>query len=206
MAKKIGIAALVVVLVIGLALAIVWKRLTALPEWANDPDMIAEDGTPQVDPDWVQIPSGDPEAGGYMIRNPHLRPVAAEETGSAGKRKPPLSKAIKQSRATYQRGEVEAGAIINLSEMNLDGLSPEDRASYQQTIDAFPALTGRDVYVGIEGGIEKDGKLALGRDTKLRVGDTRYTLATAAKRLGMSEAQLRATIDKELSKMKPPEG
>ena len=69
-------------------------------------------------------------------------------------------------------------------------------------VDAVPALTGRDVYVGIEGGVDKgDGTIALGRDTKLRIGDTRYSLANAAKRLNMSEAQLRESIEKELARM-----
>ena len=216
MAKKIGVAALVLVVLLGLAVGIFWKRLTALPDWADDPDMIAEDGTPQVDQDWVQIPAGEPHAGGYVIRNPHLRAMAedADEPDSKTKsktnkrkRKPPLQKAIKQSRATYDKGTLEAGAILNLSEMDLDSLTPKERERYQKTIDAFPALTGRDVYVGLEGGVEKDGKLTLGRDTKLRVGDTRYSLKTAAKRLHVSEQELRDTINKELARMnvKPPE-
>ena len=196
MAKKIGVVALVLLLLVGVALGIFWRRLTALPDWYEDPDMIAQDGTPQVDPDWVQIPHGEPHAGGYVLRNPHLRSEA-----KPGKPPAPLQKAIKKSRATYVKGDLEAGAVINLSEMDLDSLSARDRTDYEKTIDAFPALTGRDVYVGVEGGIEKGGKLTLGRDTKIRIGDTRYSLATAAKRLGISEAELRATIEKELAGM-----
>lgn len=193
MAKKIGIAALLVLLVVGIVLGVLWRRLTALPDWYESPDMIAEDGNPRVDQDWVQIPHGEPHAGGYVLRNPHLR-----TQGKAA----PLKKAIKQSRATYDQGDLEAGAVLNLSEMDVDSLSAEERERYQQTIDAFPALTGRDVYVGIEGGVDKgDGTIALGRDTELRIGDTSYSLATAAKRLGMSEAQLREQIEKELAKM-----
>lgn len=193
MAKKLGIVALVVLLLIGLALGILWKRLTALPDWYESPDMIAEDGSPRVDQDWVRIPHGEPHAGGYVLRNPHLRSQAKQA---------PLQKAIKKSRATYDGGDLEAGAVVNLSEMDLDSMSPQERERYQQTIDAFPALTGRDVYVGIEGGVDKgDGTIALGRDTKLRIGDTRYSLANAAKRLNMSEAQLRESIEKELARM-----
>lgn len=195
MAKKIGIAALVVLLVVGIVLGIIWRRLTALPDWYASADMIAEDGSPRVDQDWVRIPHGEPHAGGYVLRNPHLR--APAEPGKPA----PLKQAIKQSRATYDKGDLEAGAVINLSEMDLDSLSAADREQYQETIDAFPALTGRDVYVGLEGGVEKAGRIALGRDTKLRIGETRYSLATAAKRLGMSEAKLRENIEKELARM-----
>jgi hypothetical protein len=193
MVKKIGIVALVLLLLVGVALGILWRRLTALPDWYESPDMIAEDGSPRVDQDWVQIPHGDPNAGGYVLRNPHLRAQTQEA---------PLHKAIKKSRATYDRGNLDAGAVLNLSEMDLDSLSPQERERYQQTIDAFPALTGRDVYVGIEGGVDRGtGTITLGRDTKLRIGDTRYSLASAAKRLKMTEAQLRESIEKELARM-----
>ncbi|MFO7566608.1 MAG: hypothetical protein R6X02_28450 [Enhygromyxa sp.] len=193
MAKKIGVAAAVVLLLVALVLGILWRRLTALPEWYDASEMLAEDGGPQVDRDWVSIPHGEPRAGGYMLRNPHLR---------AQGKQAPLQKAIKQSRATYDKGELEAGAVLNLSQMDLDSLSPAERERFEQTIAAFPALSGRDVYVGIEGGVDRgDGRLSLGRDTKLRVGDTRYSLASAAKRLKMSESQLRATIEKELGRM-----
>lgn len=193
MAKKIGFAALVVLILVGLALGVLWRRLTALPDWYEGPQMITEDGTPRVDRDWIRIPHGEPRAGAFQLRNPHLR---------AGSQKAPIQKAIKQSRATYDKGELEAGAVVNLSEIDLDSLSPEERARYQETIDAFPALTGRDVYVGLEGGVDRgDGTLSLGRDTKLRIGDTRYSLATAAKRLGMSESELRKTIEQELARL-----
>jgi hypothetical protein len=48
---------------------------------------------------------------------------------------------------------------------------------------------------------ERDGKPVLGPDAQLRVGDTRYSIATAAKRLGMSEAELRNTLEKELAQL-----
>lgn len=193
MAKKLGIAALVVLLIVGVVLGVLWQRLTALPDWYEDPAMIAEDGSPQVDRDWVRIPDGQARAGEQVLRNPHLRP---------SKTTAPVQKAIKRSRASYKSGELEAGAVINLSEMDLESLSAKDRAQYQATIEAFPALTGRDVYVGVEGGVAgSDGSLALGPKTKLRVGDTSYSLATVAKRLGISEGELRAAIEGELGRM-----
>jgi hypothetical protein len=196
LAKKIGLAALVLVLVVGVVLGVLWRRLTALPDWYQAPDMIAEDGSPQVDPDWVQTPPGEPRVGAYVLRNPHLRAT------TPGQAPAPLQKAIKRSRASYADGKLDAGAVLNLSEMDLGSLSAAERSRYQDTIDAFPALTGRDVYVGVEGGVDRgDGRLALGRDTKLRIGDTRYSLATAAKRLGMSERELRTTIETELARM-----
>jgi hypothetical protein len=98
--------------------------------------------------------------------------------------------------------EFEAGAVLNLSEADVDSLSAEGRGRYRETIDAFPALTGRGVYVGVGGVVtERDGRLVLGPDAKLRVGETRYSISSAAKRLGMSEAELRDAIENDLSQL-----
>lgn len=211
MAKKIGIVALVVVVLVAIGLGWMWRRVTALPDWYDSGAMIAEDGRPQIDQEWVVIPDAErpatapPGAEVYQLRNPHLRestPAGDASKPKKKRKKRPLHETIKQSRATYSGGKVDAGAVINLSEMKLDKLGGKDRQRYEDTIEAFPALTGRDVYVGIEGAYKNDaGKLALGPNTKLRVGNTRYSLRTAAKRLGVSEAELRRTIEKELGHM-----
>jgi hypothetical protein len=197
--KKIGVIALVLVVVIAAGLGWMWHRLTAMPDWYASADMIDEDGNPHVDQDWVQIPAAERPANApagaevYQLRNPHLR---------ATKKNAPIKQAIKQSRATYSAGNLEAGAVINLSKIDLDSLDDKERGQYEDTIKAFPALTGRDVYVGIEGAVAgSDGKLALGPQSKLRVGDTRYSIKTVAKRLGVSQAELRQTIQKELGRM-----
>jgi hypothetical protein len=197
--KKIGIAVLAIVLVLAVVIGWMWHRITALPNWYERGEMIGEDGKLRVDEAWVQIPDAEAPAGApagaqvYVLRNPHVR-AELDDT--------PMAKAIKQSRAAYAGGQLEAGAVLNLSEAELDSLSAEERKRYEETVDAFPALTERDVYVGVEGDVEeRDGRMVLGPDAELRVGDTRYSMATAAKRLGMSEAELRDAIEKELAQL-----
>lgn len=199
MAKKIGVALLVLLVVVGAGLGWMWHRLTALPQWYERAELLDEQGQPRVDDDWVTIPDAErprgapAEAEVYVLRNPHLRSDA---------RKTPIERSIKQSRAAYSGGKLEAGAVLNLGETDLESLSAAEREQYEEVVDAFPALTGRDVYVGLEGGVEDaSGRLALGPDTKLRVGDTSYTITSAAKRLGMSEAKLRGQIEQELARM-----
>ena len=112
--------------------------------------------------------------------------------------------AITAARAVYREGEgeLEAGAVINLAEVDVDALPAEDREQLSSAIEAFPALTGRDVYVGVEGQVrDAEGKLALGPDAQLRIGDTRHSLGGVAERLGMSEAELRDVLDEELSQL-----
>jgi hypothetical protein len=197
--KKIGIAVLVLVILLLGALGWMWYRITALPDWYESGDMIGEGGQLRIDPAWVAIPDAEPPAGApdgakvYVLRNPHAR-MKLDDT--------PIEKAIKQSRATYAGGQLEAGAVVNLSEADVDSLSAEQRQKYEETVDAFPALTERDVYVGVEGEVtESDGRMVLGQDAELRVGDTRYSIANAAKRLGMSEAELRKSIEDELTQL-----
>ena len=203
MAKKIGVAALVLLLALALTLGILWRRVTALPDWYVAEDMIAEDGGLAVDPDWVQIPSSEgqgtaPEAEQpYQLRNPHLR----APRGKGGEQ---LRKVVKQSRAVYDKSKrsIEAGAVINMGKLDVDTLSPRDRERYQDTVEAFPALTGRDVYLGVEGDVRNEGgKIVFGRGAKLRIGKTRYSMKRAAKRLGMSEGDLREILGTELGRM-----
>jgi hypothetical protein len=167
-----------------------WRRVTALPDWYE------QAGAGQVDNGWVVIPDAEPPAGApkgapvHVVRNAHLRaPIGT-----------PVEHAIKQSRITYAGGHMEAGAVINLEQADTSKLSAADRESFQQTLDAFPALTGRDVYVGVEGSVQQRGdRVVLEPGAQLRIGDTHYDLASAAERLGISEAELRKTIEDELS-------
>lgn len=197
--KKVGVAVLVLVVALAVAVGWMWHRITALPSWYEQGDMIAEDGQLRVDHAWIQVPDVEPPAGApegakvYVLRNPHVRAEQADN---------PISKAIKQSRAAYADGQLEAGAVLNLSDAELASLDAEQRERYEETIEAFPALTERDVYVGVEGGVEEQGgRFELGPDAELRVGDTRYSLSTAARRLGMSEAELRDAIEDELAQL-----
>jgi hypothetical protein len=47
----------------------------------------------------------------------------------------------------------------------------------------------------------KDGKVQLGDNSKVRIGNLTYSLPDAAARLGMNEAKLRAELNAELAKM-----
>ena len=199
MLKKLGIALLVVLMVVALALGWLWMRLTALPDWYEDGDLVAEDGSPRVDREWVEVPRArrpkDASGAVYELRNPHLRP---ELGGGAG----PLAPAIKASRAIYDDAQIEAGAVVNLEDADLEQLAPAERERFDRIVDAFPALTGRDVYIGVEGGVRtSEGTAGLGPDAQLRVGDTRYDLAKAASRMGVSEAELRRDLEAELRRL-----
>ena len=110
--------------------------------------------------------------------------------------------AVKASRARYEDGRLEAGVIMDLSKVPRERLSAKDRALYERAVDNFPGLTKRDVYVGIEDRpVERDGFLQLGAEPKVRVGNLRYSLASAASKLGFTPQRLRSELDRELRRL-----
>ena len=73
---------------------------------------------------------------------------------------------------------------------------------YLRPIWCGPPLRKKNVYVGVETRpVRKDGVLQLGSRAKLRVGNVRYDLGSAANKLGMSEAGLRKALNKNLRKL-----
>lgn len=190
MLRKLLIAVAVLVLIAGAVAAYLWHQATALPEWYEEGSSGgAAASEPVVDDGWVETKEGD----GKQMRNFHMR---------TRKIKPALRKAIKGSRATVKDGKVEAGLVANVGDVPEQELSENDRTFLKKATDAFPSLKERDVYIGVEGDtVIKDGKVQLGDNSKVRIGNLTYSLPDAAARLGMNEAKLRAELNAELAKM-----
>jgi hypothetical protein len=110
--------------------------------------------------------------------------------------------AVKVSRAIYEDGRLQAGVVVDLSRIPKDKLVARDRELYDRAVDQFPGITKRDVYIGIEDRpVSTDGVLQLGPAPEVRVGNLRYPLDAAARKIGMSPAELRAELDLELHRL-----
>jgi len=121
--------------------------------------------------------------------------------GKDGKKQKP-SKAIKASRAVLENGDLELGLILDLSNFPKEKLKGKARQRYDRAVAGFPGLTNRDVWVGVQDTpITVDGYLQLGPNAEVRVGKLTYSLSSAAKRLAMSPAQLRAELNLELRRL-----
>ncbi|MEZ4382140.1 MAG: hypothetical protein R3A79_12390 [Nannocystaceae bacterium] len=190
MLRKVLIALVVLALIAGGVVAYLWYQATALPDWYAAPTSESAASAPAVvDQGWVAADDGE----GQQMRNFHMR---------TQKIKPALRKAIKGSRATVKDGKVEAGLVANVGDVPEQELSANDRTFLKKATDAFPSLKERDVYIGVEGDtVIKDGKVQLGDNSKVRIGNLTYSLPDAAARLGMDEAKLRAELNAELAKM-----
>lgn len=177
-----------------------------LGEDASQDESEAEQDAPEAEHGPAPAPD-NPAAGG-----PQGKPRARKRSASRGPRvmrgfhrrraKKGKKTAVKASRATYDNGKLEAGVVLDLSRVPKENLTPGDRRLYERAVEGFPGLTKRDVYVGIEDRpVTKDGVLQLGASPKVRVGNLRYSLPNAAKKLGMSEATLRRDFDNELRRL-----
>ncbi|MCA9707999.1 MAG: hypothetical protein KDK70_19255 [Myxococcales bacterium] len=138
--------------------------------------------------------SGKTKAKRHELRGFHVR------TGKDGK--PQRSPAVRASRAVYEDGRLEVGLILDLSRLPKDELRPRSRERYERAVTNFPGLTKRDVWVGVEDEpISVEGYLQLSPGAEVRVGKLTYSLATAAKRMGMTELEMRMEINRELRRL-----
>jgi hypothetical protein len=104
--------------------------------------------------------------------------------------------------ASCEDGRFQAGVVVDLSRIPKDKLVARDRELYDRAVDQFPGITKRDVYIGIEDRpVSADGVLQLGPAPEVRVGNLRYPLDTAARKIGMSPAELRRELDLELHRL-----
>ena len=205
-------AACVLVLAVGVY---VWREATALPEWYAELDSESStvDETDDVPPpQWVTVPDAPP-AEARPPQQAALIPGTSKQKRRTATRhelrgfhrrgsKTTAGSPVKASRATYEDGRLEAGVVLDLSRIPKDQLVERDRELLDRAVQQFPGLTKRDVYVGIEDHpVSAAGVLQLGPAAELRVGNLRYPLDTAAKKIGMSPAELRRELDRELHRL-----
>jgi AraC-like DNA-binding protein len=112
-----------------------------------------------------------------------------------------LASAVKGISTTIADGKIASGAVIDLtaiSDISDRNLNWPEKTALQAIAQVLPGLTDREVYVGVEGtpAIEA-GRLKLD-NTHIRVGNLRFSLADIAQRIGISEAELRQQLDRQL--------
>ena len=173
-------------------IAYLWVQVTALPEWYT-----AEGAPPVAGPADAPAPAGTwaPSADGR-------RAEARDFHAGSKKMGPAMRRAIKASRATYEDGKLEAGMVADLRQLPAEGLSSQDASFLERAKVAFPGLADREVYIGIEGEPVIDGGvMKVGPKTRLRIGNLTYSLADAAAKLGLNQAQLEKELNAELARM-----
>lgn len=225
MLKKLAIAFAVLLVIGGAVVVYMARQATALPEWyqaEHAPRSIAQAPLDPTAPlQWISTPLEPADANDALGPPPPAPSVDDSPRATASPSKPAAkpgktakrhelrgfhhkatpSPAIKASRAVLEGDKLEAGLVVDLSKVSEDQLTPQGRDLLHRATQAFPRLTQRDVYVGIEDTPRSvDGVLQLGPNPQVRVGNLRYSLDAAAQKLGMNPTQLRTEINRELAR------
>lgn len=199
MLKKILITLLVLILIAAGVIYYFYAQATSLPDWYEE-ELAAAPGAAVSDPpeapdgrlQWVDAPSKSGEATKRKeLRNFHRK---------AAKKHPEVAKVIKSSRASYDNGVLELGVIADLRNLPRDRMQKDQAEFFEKVRTSFPSATDREVYIGAldPAPILTGGSINLGPDAKLRVGNLSLGLDSAAARLGMTPAALRAQFDTQL--------
>ncbi len=224
MLKKLAIAFGVVLLIGAVVVFVLYRQVTALPEWAEDEVAEQEAMDPDAPVVWEAEGEGaevlPPEVAEALPGEPAAAPPGPAEPAASSSQttkkkakryvlkgfhrrgKGAGKEAVRASKAVLDNGRLEAGVVLDLSRIEDATMSDSDRGLYEGALEAFPPLRKKNVYVGVETRpVREHGVLQLGDEAKLRVGNVRYDLGSAARKLGMSEAGLRKALNGNLRKL-----
>ena len=103
--------------------------------------------------------------------------------------------------ASIKGNRIESGVVVNLSDLPPGTLPAGAEGTVSQIIQTVPLLKNRDVYVGIDGSLNIErGKLKLGEDTVLKVGQMSFSLQNAAQQMGLSTFELENYLNTAISR------
>lgn len=205
-AKRLALALLVLLAIVGAVALYLWTQATALPDWYGAEQAATGAGAGGVTVPDAAAPGGklawkdaaDAPAGKRKeLRNFHRR---------AAQKDPTVAKVIKGSRASFEDGTLEMGVVADLRNLEGGKLDPKQRDLFERVRSSFPSATDREVYIGVEDPAPSfaGGQVQLGPQARLKVGSLTYDLDAAAAKLGMSAAALRAQFDAQARSLGVP--
>ena len=179
--------------VIGGGLGYTAMKTASLPDWysqaasdsgASDPVVVEPVSNETETASSLQLAPGDIAISSGEL-NQMVTDAIANEPYAA-----PLLEIAKGVNTSIEKGRIESGLVMNLSEVPLDDLPVEGQQAVEQLTQKFPLLANRDVYIGLEGRPEMvDGVLSLD-DTHLKVGQMKLPVGAIAGQLGLSQSEI----------------
>lgn len=188
---RVFLAALAVVAAaVGAGIGYAGMKTTALPDWyskGEEPLVVSStESAAFADPNDVVISAGE--------LNRMVTDAIANQPAAA-----PILNAARGVNTSIEDGRIESGMVMNLSEIPLEALPTEGRQAVEQLTHTFPFLANREVYLGVEGSpAVVDGALSL-NDTHIKVGQLSLPIASVAKQLGLSQAEIEQQLDAVLA-------
>ncbi|NJN56365.1 MAG: hypothetical protein HC879_02165 [Leptolyngbyaceae cyanobacterium SL_5_9] len=206
--KKVGLIVFAILLGVSLgtlaAISLSWKRATQLPEWYTSQKQAASlDATENAIARDRIIRELTTTSGGTTRINGELSATEVNQlvVGAIATNPSygPVLEGTRDVNTTIQNGQVQSGVVVNLSEIPTEQLNPAEQALLERISRTFPALTDREIYVGLEGSPSfEQGRLLLSEDTVVRIGDLRLTLNQLQNLFGISREQIEQQINQKL--------
>lgn len=192
--KKLAIFLLVLLLAAVGGVVYLWTQVTTLPDWYTE---LAADDAPEAEEglggglQWVPAPDGGKKK---ELRNFHRK---------AARKSPEVKEVIKASRATFEDGELEAGVVADLRKLPAEKMNGDQQSLYERARQAFPSLTERDIYIGVEdpSPVLKNGRVEIGPSARVKIGNFTYSVDAAAQKLGMSPDGLRRELNAQMREL-----
>ena len=188
----------------GATAAYYWQRATAVPTWydsrVGDEDwaasvssnselwrsqLAAADINQTVDGRQVEIQLTEAEVN--QLLQAELSQLPTDDS---------VREITQGLRASLEDDRLQAGLLVNPSELPLEDLPPDAQQTLQPALNALPLLEDQEFYVGITGSPRvENGQLVWGDDTRFQIGRLRLSLAEAARLAGISPAELTERIN-----------
>lgn len=219
MLKKIGLVAFLVLLGGGGWLAYTWQQVTHLPDWYT------RDLTPGTVPSTL-LPSQVDESAeietlAFGLQQKVDRVLSTTPTQSpqvqltaqefnqfvvtslpTQARSSQVMAAVQAMNTEIESGQLKTGIVIDTSAFPLEQLPSEYRAMVKGLLQSFPALQDKEIYVGVEGKPRlQDGKVVLGEDARLVMGNIRFSYADIRDRINLPPDLLDKTVNLQLGQL-----
>jgi hypothetical protein len=212
MMKKFGWTIAFIVGSVGGTLYYLVSQVTAIPAWYGE-SAIAANAISMSNPAALQQaktvaaakianarshPDGTQE---IILDERSLNALAATEVSNLAEHTR-LTEAVRSVNSTIRNGQIESGAVIDLSNIPVDRLDATEREALTLVRQTFPTLADREIYVGIEGKPRvTNGKLQFDDNLRIKIGNLSLTAVDLAEKLGVSPAELWQGLDRELGNL-----
>ncbi len=181
-----------------------WYQATRLPDWYRDRTLATntldlsdrtaiQQARQTVDQKLSSIQPAADGSAEVELTDSELNALFASEVARVAETQN-LEPAVKRISTNIVDGRIESGAVINLKNLPADALSQTRQEAIVKLVKAFPGLSEREVYVGIEGTPAVEGGQLRLDGTRLRIGNLSLSVAEVAHRLGISESTLQENL------------
>jgi len=183
-----------------------WQQATATPDWYRDhasislrDPVVVEAARQQVA---AKMAEAQPQPDGTQevsLTSQDVNAIAVTTLNELA-RKTQLTDAIASVNSSIQDGRIQSGAVINLANVPPESLNPTEREIVTLIRSKLPGLVDREIYVGVEGQPTiQNGQLQFDDTLRIKIGNLSLSAADVANQLGISEATLWQTLNRELS-------